>query len=157
MAESLGLSRMPHVQPPASSLVRALVLPGVEEMLWTLRHYQVRLGIVTNGFSAFQTPFLKALGWDYVFDAIITPDRAGTAKPDPAIMAAVSPGLAHIGDRRSHDVLVAMRSHRWSIYLMNQLPETDYIDPLSPATIVPHFTVKNIPAATAIIRTLVRA
>ncbi|PSR20499.1 MAG: hypothetical protein C7B45_14650 [Sulfobacillus acidophilus] len=154
LAESLGLSRMPAVQQPNPTVIRSLVLPGVEKMLWTLRRYPIRLGLVTNGFSAFQEPFLRALGWDYVFDAIITPDRTGTAKPNPAIMAAVHPGLVHIGDRLSHDVLVATRSHRGSIHLATGLPETDYIDPLSPAMIAPDFSAANLQEVFALITRL---
>ncbi len=142
IAEHLGLSRVPEVRVSSPKPVRALVPTGVEAMLWSLRQLNVRLAIVTNGFWAFQYPYLKALGWPYLLDAVITPDRVGAAKPNPAIMVPVSPGLIHVGDRLSHDVLAARRSGRKSA-LVGPSSEHDHIDPLMPANLEPDWIIND--------------
>lgn len=142
IARDLGLPKLPSPPEPPAQHVRALVPEGVEAALWSLKKLPLRLGIVTNGLWDFQQPFIKALGWNYLFDAVVTPDRAGTAKPDPTIMAGVSPGLVHVGDRISHDVLVAVRSRRHSILVAGHR-ETDHIDPLAPAALAPDWTLSH--------------
>lgn len=154
IAATIGLPPVPDALPPSTEAVRALVLPGVERMLWELRALDVHLGVVTNGFFACQMPYLKALGWNFLFDAVITPDLVGCAKPDPAALASLQPGLVHIGDRLSHDILVAQRSRRKSILLGPEGPETDRIDPLSPARITPDFHVPDARHVPPIIRAL---
>lgn len=154
IARALDLSPLPDPPQPSAASLHPLLLPGVEEMLKTLRRMNIRLGLVTNGFNRFQLPYLKSLGWDYCFDAIITPDRVGAAKPDPAVMAPVSPGLAHIGDRRMHDVLAAQRSDRVAILLGNPPVETDRIDPLSPSDVVPDYYLLDYRRLPGIIRGL---
>ncbi|NMP22387.1 HAD family hydrolase [Sulfobacillus harzensis] len=144
IANHLGLTPLPDPPRPQESALRPLVLPGAEATLMQLRRLPIRLGLVTNGLWRFQKPYLDALGWNYWFDAIITPDRAGFAKPSPAIMADVSPGLAHVGDRLFHDVLVARRSHRLGILLGVPGQELDRLDPLCPSTVQPDFTIPSL-------------
>ncbi|GAB4574198.1 MAG: HAD family hydrolase [Anaerolineae bacterium] len=81
------------------------LLPGAREVLAALQG-RYRLGWVTNGN---ETPDL--VGLDHYFDVIITPDRLGAAKPDPAVFAhaAEAVGCApeailHVGDSLTSDV-----------------------------------------------------
>lgn len=133
---NLGMRSLPDPHLPEPRTVASLVMPGVETTLIALRS-RFRLAIVTNGFYRFQNPFIRALGWNYLFDAIIGPDLVGTAKPDGAMLASLHPGLAHVGDRLTHDVLVAQRAFRRGILFGPPAKEVDRIDPLSPAAIIP--------------------
>lgn len=154
IAETLGLDPIPPVDPPDPATVRTLVMPHVEMVLWALKRLDVRLAVVTNGFKAFQFPYLKALGWDYVFDAIVTPDITGTAKPDPAMMKSLHPVLLHVGDRLTHDVLCAQRIGSRAALVDSSIPEQDRIDPLSPAHIVPDFRIHDYRVIPSIVTTL---
>ncbi len=154
IAQTLGLDPIPPADQPDATTVRNLVLPHVETVLWSLKRLDVRLAVVTNGFKAFQSPYLKALGWDYVFDAIVTPDIIGTAKPDPAMMKSLHPILLHIGDRLTHDVLCAQRAGAGSALVDSTMPETDRIDPLSPSHIVPDFLIHDFRVIPSIVSTL---
>lgn len=156
IAVALGLPRIPPPTSPHPEDIRRLVLPHVQSMLWSLRRRNIHLAIVTNGFRAFQLPYLKALGWDYLFDEIITPDLAGTAKPDPSMMRSLEPGLIHIGDRLTHDVLCAQRAGWKAILAGNITNEHDRIDPLSPAHVVPEYWVSDFHTIPAIIDRLLQ-
>lgn len=79
--------------------------PGVLETLDVLRG-RYKLGWVTNGN---EIPAL--IGLDGTFDVVITPDRLGRAKPDPAVfehVAAVTgvplDAILHVGDSLNSDV-----------------------------------------------------
>lgn len=154
IAREMELEPLPDPAPPDLAALRPLVLAGVDQMLVALKGLDVHLGLVTNGLSSCQTPYVKALGWDYFFDAVVTPDRAGVAKPHPGIMAGLEPGLAHIGDRLSHDVLVARRTNRKAVLLGAVVPETDHIDPLAPASLTADYYAPDIHAIVPIVRHL---
>ncbi|BDM66102.1 dUMP phosphatase [Shewanella sp. NFH-SH190041] len=59
-------------------------LPGVDAMLQSLQG-QVRLGIITNGFTELQQARLVQTGLDNVFDLMVISEQVGAAKPDLAI------------------------------------------------------------------------
>ena len=144
IARELGLEPLPDPVRPSAHEVRALILPGAESALRRLHAADVRLGVVTNGFLRFQKPYLDALGWEYGFKVVVTPDLVGAAKPAARVMAHVSPGLAHIGDRLSHDILVAQRTDRVGILIGEGRLETDRIDPLGPARIIPDIHLHHL-------------
>ncbi len=156
IVQESGLDVLPDPMQPRAVNLRPLVLPHVDRMLRELRRLPVSLALVTNGFYAYQAPYVRALGWDYVFDAIITPDRSGYAKPHPLTFAEVTPGLVHVGDRLTHDVLVAHRAGRLAIRAGHRSPERDRIDPLSPTRIHPDLTVEDYRQLPAIIEYLLR-
>ncbi|MBE0362342.1 putative hydrolase of the HAD superfamily [Pseudoalteromonas ulvae UL12] len=60
------------------------LIDGVEPLLAYLRD-KVKLGIVTNGFTALQGIRLAQLGLTDTFDIVVSSEQAGVAKPDPAI------------------------------------------------------------------------
>lgn len=144
IAASLALPPLPDPAVPDLDALRSLVIPGAEAALRHIQSIGLRLGLVTNGFLRFQLPYLTALGWDTLFDLLITPDQTGFAKPDQRMMDAVTPGLAHIGDRLSHDVLVAQRSNRLGILVGTPGFETDRLDPLGPSEVVPDFAIGTL-------------
>jgi FMN phosphatase YigB (HAD superfamily) len=99
------------------------LLPGAWTGLQRLVREGVRVVAVTNGYHAYQWPVLETLGVATFFEAVITPDVAGFAKPDPRVFGLI-PGLrAHVGDVLLHDVLGANLAGLTSIWLHTDLPE----------------------------------
>lgn len=66
---------------------RGDVLPGARRALALLQR-RFRLAVVTNGYDRVQRARLKVAGLAARFDAIVTSERAGFAKPDPRIVRA---------------------------------------------------------------------
>jgi putative hydrolase of the HAD superfamily len=101
-----------------------LLEDGILQMLEETKKRGFSLAVVTNGFYKFQAPVMEALGLLEYFDEIITPERAGTGKPDPAILQKLQGEvIAHVGDRLDHDIQLANRSHVTSILIERKLPE----------------------------------
>ena len=59
-------------------------LPGAVELLTAL-HGQVKMGIITNGFTAMQQVRLEQTGFAGYFDLLVVSEEVGVAKPHPAI------------------------------------------------------------------------
>ncbi|MHB1611695.1 MAG: HAD family hydrolase [Sulfobacillus sp.] len=115
-----------------------LTLPGVLWMLESLRLLPIKLGVVTNGLWANQGPYLQSLGWDELFETIVTTSPEAGCKPDPKVFNAFDgPILCHVGDRIYHDVLAAHRAHTMAILYQPRIVAEDRSDPLSPATVIP--------------------
>jgi putative hydrolase of the HAD superfamily len=100
-----------------------MLLPGAGSGLQRLADAGVRIVAITNGYYAFQWPVLEALGVAGLFEAVITPDVAGFAKPDPRIFGLVPGLIAHVGDLLLHDVLGANLAGIQSIWLDPELPQ----------------------------------
>jgi len=64
----------------------AKAFDGVAEGLVEMRTTGLRLACVTNKLARFTEPLLAASGLREYFDAVVTSDRAGARKPDPAIV-----------------------------------------------------------------------
>jgi phosphoglycolate phosphatase len=58
---------------------------GVVDGLADMRSKGLRLACVTNKLAQFTEPLLASSGLQKYFDVIVTSDRAGARKPDPAI------------------------------------------------------------------------
>lgn len=87
---------------------------GMAETLERLQARGVRLGIVTNGETDFQTRHIEALGLDRLFDAVLISQAEGLRKPDAALFQraarrlGVEPGQClFVGDNPQTDVLGA--------------------------------------------------
>jgi FMN phosphatase YigB (HAD superfamily) len=98
------------------------LLPGALRGLQRLAGAGLHIVAVTNGYRAYQWPVLEKLGVADLFEAVITPDAAGFAKPDPRIFGLVSGLIAHVGDLLLHDVLGANRAGIQSVWLDADLP-----------------------------------
>lgn len=138
----LGLV-LPDPVPPDPAAVRPLVVDGAVELMASLLHQGYRLALITNGLWRFQAPYLAALGWDQVFSMILTPDRTGTAKPDPRMFWPVPALTWFVGDRPFHDVLGAYRAGVRSVLLGDGPLEEHRPDPLGRVT-PPDRTVKSL-------------
>lgn len=102
-----------------------LLEKGILNILQQLKRRGYSLAAVTNGYRKYQLPVMSALGLSPYFDKIITPERAGVAKPDEKIFAAVDKMgqiCAHIGDRLDHDVHAANLYGIPSILIYRNLP-----------------------------------
>ena len=97
-------------------------LPGAREALAGLQELGVRTVVITNGFAAYQEPVLAALGLLGFFDAVVTPERAGAAKPQPGIFRAAAPLDLFVGDTLVHDVLGARQVGVQAAWLQPVLP-----------------------------------
>src|SRR5690606_4879493 len=117
-------------------------LPGAEEALGGLADLRVRTVVISNGFAAYQEPVLEALGLLEYFDAVITPERAGAAKPEPQIFAAAGRLDLFVGDTLVHDVLGANQSGVPSAWLPPALP--DWLADLKPAQRAKHPAVPDL-------------
>lgn len=63
-----------------------LILPGVRQTLAELKSRGVRMAVASNKPSDYSLNILKHLGIDPYFAECSGPDRAGTTKPDPAML-----------------------------------------------------------------------
>ena len=64
--------------------------PGALEAIETLRERGVRVAVCTNKFERFTTPILRELGFEGLFDAVISGDSVGRAKPNPEPLLAMA-------------------------------------------------------------------
>lgn len=92
----------------------ARAVPGMEGTLAVLRRRGFRLGIVTNGETAFQDRHLDALGLGDRVDAILISEAEGLRKPDArlfhraAARLGVAPALClFVGDDPAADIVGA--------------------------------------------------
>lgn len=96
--------------------------PGAAECLETLTAQGHTLITVTNGFRCYQEPVLRQLGLLQYFQAMVSPEVAGAAKPQVEIFkAAEAYGPApriHVGDTLPHDVAGAKRAGWKAVYLL---------------------------------------
>lgn len=110
-----------HSFPPKVYLLE----PQILQVLQAIRERGYALAAVTNGFYKFQAPVMQTLGLADCFDEIITPEMAGTGKPDPAILDLLAGEVvAHVGDRLDHDVQLANRAGAVSVLVERAISDT---------------------------------
>lgn len=95
----------------------ARAFDGMAETLSYLRSCGVRIGIVTNGETEFQSRHIEALGLFALVDTVLISEREGLRKPDRALFerAAARLGVApadclFVGDNPVADILGAAAS-----------------------------------------------
>lgn len=91
--------------------------PGMRDTLIGLRAGGLKLGIVTNGEIAIQTPNINALGLPDLVDAILISEQEGLRKPDVALFHRAAERLAvrpeqclFVGDSPEADIVGAHRA-----------------------------------------------
>ncbi|WP_084584093.1 HAD family hydrolase [Sphingomonas azotifigens] len=116
-------------------------MDGVAALLPALRARGLRLGIISNGATAFQHRTIDALGIRAAFDAILISEAEQLRKPDPRLFhraterLGVSPErCVFVGDHPEADVRGAMAAGMGAIWFRRAIrwPETL---PAPPATI----------------------
>jgi len=100
--------------------------PHLTEMLDELRGMGVKLGIVSNGFDAFQRRNISGLGITDHFDAILVSESEGLRKPDPAIFMRALHRLnlspeetMFVGDHPVNDVEASVRTGLLGVWKKN--------------------------------------
>lgn len=98
--------------------------PGVRELFAQLRASDLRLGLITNGFSETHRPKLDALGLADTFDAVLIADEVRLLKPDPRIFTLAAQRLgvaaercAMVGDRYERDVAGGMAAGMFTVWI----------------------------------------
>lgn len=104
----------------AGGHIRAL--PGAAELLERLAIAGSRLVVISNGYAPYQEPVLRALGLFDFFDAVVTPDRVGYAKPDRRIFEAAGHLDVFVGDTLLHDILGARQAGIEAVWVNPALP-----------------------------------
>lgn len=92
-------------------------LPGAISLLDSLKG-NVKLGIITNGFTALQQIRLERTGLRDHFDALVISEQVGVPKPDPRIFDYALEKAGHparervlmVGDTAESDILGGMKS-----------------------------------------------
>jgi len=69
---------------------RTALYAGAMEAMESLRERGVRLAVCTNKYERFTLPILRELGIDGLFDAVISGDSVGRAKPHPEPLLAMT-------------------------------------------------------------------
>lgn len=100
--------------------------PHLTEMLDELRGMGVTLGIISNGFDAFQRRNISGLGIRDHFDAILVSESERLRKPDPAIFMRALQRLdlspeetMFVGDHPVNDVEASVRAGLLGVWKKN--------------------------------------
>ncbi len=93
------------------------LVPGTQEILRALRESGLKVGIITNGPKETQIKTVERLGLNPLIDFMVTPEDAGTLKPDSRIfmkaidLAGVAPeNSVMVGDSWANDIIGANRA-----------------------------------------------
>jgi putative hydrolase of the HAD superfamily len=96
---------------------------GMTETLAGLRSRGLRLGIVTNGETMFQTPHINALGLPSLADAVLVSETQGLRKPDQRLFLRAADRLRiapedclFVGDNATADVIDAQAAGMQTVW-----------------------------------------
>lgn len=112
-------------------------LPGAVSLLNALRG-KVRMGIITNGFTALQQTRLARTGLREMFDLLVISEQVGVAKPDRkifdyALQQMGNPpreGVLMVGDTAESDILGGINAGLATCWLnAHQRPQPEGITP----------------------------
>ena len=120
-------------------------LDGARELLDSLLANNVKMGIITNGFTELQKIRLEKTEFSHYFELIIISEQVGVAKPDKRIfehtfsqMGEVNlPGVLMVGDNPDSDVLGGMNVGIDTCWL-------NATQQACPEGVKPTYTVKNL-------------
>jgi putative hydrolase of the HAD superfamily len=92
----------------------AVGCPGMQSTITTLRAHRLKLGIITNGETDFQSRNIAALGLDELMDSILISQREGLRKPERQLFLRAAETLdvpvtdcLFVGDNPVADILGA--------------------------------------------------
>ncbi|MGX5913226.1 pyrimidine 5'-nucleotidase [Aliidiomarina sp. Khilg15.8] len=119
-------------------------LKGAANLLNALRG-NVKLGIITNGFTELQRVRLERTGFQDHFDVLVISEQVGVAKPHPEIFEHALAAMGHpsrenvlmVGDNPDSDILGGLNAGLHTCWVnANNQPE--------PANIKPHYQVPSL-------------
>jgi len=119
-------------------------LPGAKELLSSL-HGKVKMGIVTNGFTALQEIRLQRTGFSEYFSSLTISEQVGIAKPDKGIFEHALNAMGQpekrqvlmVGDNPHSDILGGLNAGIDTCWL-NSNGQTQ------PEDITPHYQVSSL-------------
>jgi len=139
----------------ASRALYARSFDGMVETLESLRSSGLRLGIITNGETEFQSRTIEALGLTAWIDTVLISEQEGLRKPDRALFvrAAAKLGVApseciFVGDNPVADVLGAAAAGMRTAWFSPDLAWPSHL----PA--MPGVAIKALPEVVAIVEGL---
>ena len=119
-------------------------LPGAEELLASL-HGKVKMGIITNGFTALQEIRLQRTGFVEYFSSLTISEQVGVAKPHQGIFEHT---LAAIGQpEKQHVLMVGDNPHSDILGGLNAGIDTCWLNvdnQESPVGITAHYQVRSL-------------
>lgn len=119
-------------------------LPGAGELLASL-HGKVKMGIITNGFTALQEIRLQRTGFAEYFSSLTISEQVGIAKPDQGIF---EHALATIGQpEKKHVLMVGDNPHSDILGGLNAGIDTCWLNvdnQKSPDGITAHYQVSSL-------------
>lgn len=120
--------------------------PGMAETLTALRARGLKLGIVTNGETAFQSRHINALGLGSLVDAVLISEAEGLRKPDRALFHRAAERLGaqparclFVGDNPAVDILGAHAAGMQTAWFGRGAPWPPEIAPM------PGVAIKSLP------------
>lgn len=121
-------------------------IAGARDLLNTL-YGKVKLGIITNGFTAMQAARLEATGLSEHFHILVISEEVGVAKPHPDIFEHALQVMGHppaskvlmVGDNLHTDIIGGLNAGMHTCWL-NRHGET------KPRDITPHYEVESLKA-----------
>jgi 5'-nucleotidase len=125
------------------------LLPGAQDLLDALQG-KVKLGIITNGFTALQTIRLERTGLINRFELLVISEEVGVAKPDSAIFEHAFERMQHpekhrilmVGDNPHSDILGGINAGIHTCWY-------NAINAEKPRDITPHTEVSSLQALQA--------
>jgi putative hydrolase of the HAD superfamily len=117
--------------------------PHLHATLEQLTLRQIKLGMITNGFTALQMSNIRALEIEHDFSVLLISEQAGLRKPDPRIFQKALDELGvsaqesmYVGDHPANDILAAQQVGMLGVWKRNDCwpppAEADFvIDDLS--------------------------
>jgi putative hydrolase of the HAD superfamily len=116
--------------------------PGMAETLRVLRLQGLKLGIVTNGETEFQTRHIDALGLDLLVDIVLISETEGLRKPDLALFHRAAERLGvepscclFVGDNPTIDILGAHAAGMKTAWFKSALPWPEGVASISDVAI----------------------
>lgn len=111
--------------------------PNLIPMLEELKSSSIRLGMITNGFTDFQTANIRALGIASYFDEILISEKENLRKPDKRIferalsrLGVTAKEAVFVGDHPLNDVAAASLAGLISVWKRNsqwERAEADFV------------------------------
>jgi YjjG family noncanonical pyrimidine nucleotidase len=130
-------------------------LPGAKTLLKTLKQIpDLKIALVSNGFSFMHQHRLRRTGFFKYFDAVVTSEEAGVAKPAPKIFqlslskldVSAKARVLMVGDNLQTDIAGAIRQGFDSCWLRTNAVE-DVVD------IVPTYQVGTLAELSSLLQT----
>ncbi|MDF2680926.1 MAG: L-2-haloalkanoic acid dehalogenase [Brevibacillus sp.] len=108
-----------------------IAFPNLLRTLTQLKHHDIKLALISNGFGPFQYANLKALRIEHVFDEILISEWEELRKPDSAIfhraldkLGVAAESALFVGDHPDNDIRASRAVGMKAVWKRNALVDT---------------------------------